>query len=107
MGDAISDHVHLPTICHREPAAIDYGEEMGADNRKPEAPPAPPTPMSRSRTATVDDPLTTQVLAEVARRAQTMELDPEALRRLVNHHEEDDEDEDTAETAHPHVRERR
>ena len=36
-----------------------------------------------------------------------MELDPEALRRLVNHHEEDDEDEDTAETAHPHVRKRR
>ena len=79
---------------------------MGADNRKPEAPPAPPTPMSRSRTATVDDPLTTQVLAEVARRAQTVELDPEALRRLVNH-EDDDEDEDTAETAHPHVRKRR
>jgi hypothetical protein len=66
--------------------------------------------MSRSRTATVDDPLTTQVLAEVARRAQTVELDPEALRRLVNHPDEDedeDEDEDTAETAHPHVRKRR
>ena len=93
-----------PTICHREGSAIDYGEEMGGDDKKVNGPLAP-TPMSR--TATLDDPLTTQVLAEVARRAQTMELDPEALRRLVNHPEDDDEDEDTAETAHPHVRKRR
>ena len=59
--------------------------------------------MSRSRTATVDDPLTTQVLAEVARRAQTMELDPEALKRLVG---EPEEEETTAENPHPHLRKR-
>jgi hypothetical protein len=73
---------------------------MGGDDEKKPA----PTPMSR--TATLDDPLTTQVLAEVARRAQTMELDPQALRRLV--HEEPFEDEDTtAENPHPHLRKRR
>jgi len=81
---------------------MDYRDRMGED-RKPGVPLPPPTPMSR--TATLDDPLTTQVLAEVARRAQTMELDPEALKRLV--HERQDEEEDTAENPHPHLRKRR
>ena len=75
-----------------------YARGMDGDDRKPGA---PPTPMSR--TATLDDPLTTQVLAEIARRAQTMELDPEALKKLTQAPEEE---EDTAETAHPHLRKR-
>jgi len=59
----------------------------------------------RSRTATLDDPLTTQVLAEVARRAQTVELDPEVLAKLA--HPDEVEDADTAAVAHPHLRKRR
>jgi hypothetical protein len=79
---------------------------MAGEKKKPEAAPAPPTltPIPRSRTATIDDPLTTQVLAEVARRAQTMDLDPEAIKKLVNH---EPEDEDTQENPHPHLRKRR
>jgi hypothetical protein len=77
---------------------MDYRGRMGGDDPKKPAP--IPTPMSR--TATLDDPLTTQVLAEVARRAQTMELDPEALKRLF-----EDEEETTAENPHPHLRKRR
>ncbi len=81
-----------------------YAGWMGGNDGKPGAPPkvAPPTPM-RSRTATLDDPMTTQLLAEVARRAQTVDLDAEALVRLVN----TEEDEDTAENPHPHLRKRR
>lgn len=63
----------------------------------PEPPPAPPapdalTPMSRSQT--LHDPLTTQVLAEIARRVQT-EIDEATV------------DEGQDETAHPHTRRRR
>jgi hypothetical protein len=57
----------------------------------------PPTPMSR--TATLDDPMTTQLLAEVARAAQTLELDPNAVDVLFD-------DEITAENTHPHLRKR-
>lgn len=83
-----------------------YAEQMGGNDGKPGAPPktAPPTPM-RSRTATLDDPMTTQLLAEVARRAQTVDLDADSLARLVN--TADEEDEDTAENPHPHLRKRR
>ena len=50
------------------------------------------TPMSRSQT--LHDPMTTQLLAEVARRLQTMELEvPENV----------DEIEDADETSHPNV----
>lgn len=55
------------------------------------------TPMSRS--LTLHDPLTTQLLAEVARRLQTMELevDPDTLSNEA----------DEPDVAHPHVRRRR
>ena len=52
------------------------------------------TPMSRSQT--LHDPLTTQVLAEIARRVQTG----------IDGDEETVED-DHSETAHPHTRRRR
>lgn len=52
------------------PPAQTAGEE-------PRAMPEPAPPLARSRTATVDDPLTTMLLAEVARRAATIELSPE------------------------------
>jgi len=51
------------------------------------------TPMSRAQT--VHDPMTTQLLAEVARRPQTVELDAE-----------DAFEDDDTETAHPHLRRR-
>jgi len=59
------------------------------------------TPMSRSQT--LHDPLTTQLLAEVARRLhQTIELevDPERLSEVPDA-------EDDVEVAHPHLRRRR
>ena len=77
-----------------------YRGRMGGDFKKPTAP--PPTPMARPRTATIDDPLTTQLLAEVARRAQTVDLDPESLAKLMN----EEEEETTAENPHPHLRKR-
>ena len=60
------------------------------------------TPMSRSMT--LHDPMTTQLLAEVARRLQTMELEvPEGVENAGDFAEDDE----TVETAHPHLRRRR
>ena len=67
-----------------------------ADPPVPTPVPGVPTPMSRSQT--LHDPLTTQLLAEVARRVQTTELDGDEV----------PEDEQVPEeTAHPHTRRRR
>jgi hypothetical protein len=54
-------------------------EELSLDDAEP-APPEPSDDLERvtlSRATTVHDPLTTQLLAEVARRSQTMEVEPE------------------------------
>jgi hypothetical protein len=64
------------------------------DEESPPAAAAPGTPTPMSRSQTLHDPLTTQLLAEVARRVQA-ELDERAA--------EDERDE----TAHPHTRRRR
>jgi cell pole-organizing protein PopZ len=56
--------------------------------------PAPGTPTPMSRSQTLHDPLTTQLLAEVARRVQA-EIDERAA------------EDDQGETAHPHTRRRR
>ena len=58
------------------------------------------------RTKTLDDPLTTGLLAEVARSAQTKEFDPEAIQELI-----DNADDDVAvivdkPSVNPHVRKR-
>jgi hypothetical protein len=55
------------------------------------------TPMSRSQT--LHDPMTTQLLAEVARRLQTMELEVEPGALPLETDEPD--------VAHPHLRRRR
>jgi hypothetical protein len=77
-------------------------EELAAlaDQARGDAPPAPAeiTPMSRAQT--LHDPMTTQLLAEVARRLQTMELEvPEGVVEQTEAEELD--------TAHPHLRRRR
>jgi hypothetical protein len=41
------------------------------------------------RTKTLDDPLTTGLLAEVARSAQTKEFDPEAIQELLDNADDD------------------
>jgi len=64
------------------------GEE--ADTPAPTPAPGVPTPMTRSQT--LHDPLTTQLLAEVARRVQG---------------EEEPVEEAEDETSHPHTRRRR
>ena len=60
--------------------------------------PEPALP-ARSRTATIEDPMTTQLLAEVARRAQTIEIDEDAIDSVVG-------ELGAAETGHPHTRRR-
>jgi hypothetical protein len=56
-------------------------------------------PISLGRTATLDDPMTTGLLAEVARRSQTAEFDEEQIKELL-------EKVDVGETSHPHTRRR-
>src|SRR5690242_10966586 len=51
----------------------------------------PPPDLLRSRTATIHDPLTTVVLAEVSRRARTIDLDPDDVRAAVDEDEDADE----------------
>jgi hypothetical protein len=55
--------------------------------------------ISFARTATIDDPMTTGLLAEVARRSQTAEFDDELIKEAVNKI-------DAGETTHPHTRRR-
>lgn len=54
------------------------------------APPA--ADLQRSRTATVHDPFTTGLLAEVARRSQTAELSPEQVKQALEQDEDEDDD---------------
>src|SRR5690349_19031921 len=51
------------------------------------------------RAATIDDPLTTGLLAEVARRSQTTEFDDELIQDVLTKI-------DSGETSHPHTRRR-
>lgn len=59
--------------------------------------PAPPVNVGRA--ATIDDPLTTGLLAEVARRSQTAEFDDDVIQDLLDNF-------DSGETHHPHTRRR-
>jgi hypothetical protein len=56
-------------------------------------------PISLGRTKTLDDPMTTGLLAEVARRSQTAEFDEEQIKELL-------EKVDVGESTHPHTRRR-
>ena len=59
--------------------------------------PAPPVNVGRA--ATIDDPFTTGLLAEVARRSQTAEFDDDVIQDLLDNF-------DSGETHHPHTRRR-
>ena len=66
-----------------------------------ETPPPSDTEQSvLSRSVTLHDPLTTSVLAEVARRSQTVEIDPDDVRPLR------DQEEDDEPTPHPVLKRR-
>jgi hypothetical protein len=80
-------------IVAEEPAATDdddpladwdQGEAAVAVGSQPEALP------TTSRTATLMDPLTTGLLAEVARRTQTMEYDPDTVAAATRNTQEID-----------------
>jgi hypothetical protein len=60
---------------------------------------APPN-IALGRTTTLDDPMTTGLLAEVARRSQTAEFDEELIKEVLN------KIDNGAATSHPHVRRR-
>jgi hypothetical protein len=55
--------------------------------------------ISLGRAATIDDPMTTGLLAEVARRSQTTEFDEETINEVLDQI-------DVGETNHPHTRRR-
>ncbi|HEY5946558.1 MAG TPA: hypothetical protein VIV40_13745 [Kofleriaceae bacterium] len=55
--------------------------------------------ISLGRTATLDDPMTTGLLAEVARRSQTAEFDEELIKEVLTKI-------GSGETNHPHTRRR-
>jgi len=78
-SDALAARTGRPLIGHEEPDEepdddpfADWGGESAQVPTGSQTHILPAT----SRTATVDDPLTTQLLAEVARRTSTIEIDP-------------------------------
>jgi hypothetical protein len=78
----------------REELAELAKKARGDQPEEPLATPTPGTPTPMSRSQTLHDPLTTQLLAEVAR-------------RVMADIEEQPVEDDQAETAHPHTRRRR
>ncbi len=56
-------------------------------------------PIAVGRAATIDDPMTTGLLAEVARRSQTADFDEELIAEVLTKIE-------SGETTHPHTRRR-
>lgn len=63
------------------------------------APPLDAENISLGRTTTLADPMTTGLLAEVARRSQTSEFDDDVIKEVL-------EKIDDGETNHPHTRRR-
>ena len=67
-------------------------------------------PLTVGRTKTLDDPLTTGLLAEVARNSATKDFDPAALQKLLDASEAEDEDDVAVivdkPATHPRVRKR-
>ena len=62
-----------------------------------------------ARTATVDDPMTMALLAEVARNSRTVEFDPTTLQEAKAASEKADaaSEKADADTPHPHIKRRR
>ena len=64
------------------------------------APTEPPdVEVALGRTTTLDDPMTTGLLAEVARRSQTSEFDDDVIKEVLSKI-------DSGDTSHPHTRRR-
>jgi len=77
--------------------------ELVAQTRKPADHEAPAEPeLAISRTQTLEDPMTTQLLAEVARRSKTTEFDDQLIAAAV----ENATVAPLPETPHPHTRRR-
>jgi hypothetical protein len=73
---------------HRKTRELDktrLAELTGSGRSKQTTTPA----VTLGRTKTLDDPLTTGLLAEVARSAQTKEFDPETIQELLDAVDED------------------
>ena len=76
-GDSLRAHRSGPSAANQPPRS-------GATAPRPVGPgpariPKASTPPLTSRTATLDDPLTTSLLAEIARRPSTVEMSPAQL----------------------------
>ncbi len=81
-----------------EPAEVSFAD---LDDSEPK-----PEVSLMSRAKTLHDPLTTSLLAEVARRSQTMELSPEQVLEAEAVAEQVDHDEDSEPTPRPVSRRR-
>jgi hypothetical protein len=98
------DSAHLAALTEEQVA-----EAKAARTAKPPPAPAPaaepPQPIAADedinlgRTATIDDPMTTGLLAEVARRSQTADFDEELVKEVLSKI-------DAGDTNHPHTRRR-
>lgn len=93
-GDEKKRSATTKRFTHEELAELASRARADAPVEEPPAEPRPITPMSRS--VTLHDPLTTQLLAEVARRVQTTEFDVDADELLAA-------DPDTRAPSHPHA----
>ncbi len=79
--------------------------KLGKGAQTKPAQPKPPDAVAMPRTMTVEDPMTTQLLAEVARRSETLDFDDAVIDRAV-----ESLDKPAAKTAtaeHPHTLRRR
>ena len=76
-------------------------EPIGVAKPAVPTPPMPEDrPPARPRTETIEDPMTTAMLAEVARRAQTVDFDEKLIEDVVNNLGTGEN------TSHPHTRRR-
>ncbi len=62
-----------------KPAADEPGAPTPAGPKPARTPKSSTPPLTTSRTTTLDDPLTTSLLAEIARRPTTVEMSPAQL----------------------------
>lgn len=85
MGKAES-RPHKQSAANKPPANQPPAGEQVAPTPAAPGPariPQPSTPPLTSRTTTLDDPLTTSLLAEIARRPSTVEMSPAQLARAM------------------------
>ena len=74
-------------------------QQIAAPARQAAAETEEADPISIGRATTLDDPMTTGLLAEVARRSQTTDFDEDLIKEVLTKI-------DSGETSHPHTRRR-